>query len=159
MDLKTTRSKIPHIYSVSTAVIPQLRSVCVCRVAEYFETSEQNDPKLPSTLQCERYPIYFLLVTLSVESRCVSLYNQPLLSHRLFQSVTNETNLEYHKVKVPHTVLLLLPSPKIPSVSASRFRATGHFKTSVPNDPRTTVNTTRSKASHMCSTTTPSSVL
>ncbi len=139
--------------SVSFALRPDIFELQVI-----LKKSAPNDPKL--TLNPTRSTVPRICVTSIHESQISVRFAlwPAVLRYRPFWKRYTEwpkNNLEPYKVKLPHTRYMCYWYPWLPNFTpfrsmTSRFRDTGYFETSAPNDLKKTLNPTRLKVPHMC---------
>ncbi len=93
---------------------------------------------------------YVLIVSIIPKFHSVTLYDQPFLRYRAFWDKCTEwpqNDLEPYKFKC--TPYIYTYCPRVSNFTQfcstiSLFQHTGHFETSAPNDPKMTLNPTRS---------------
>ena len=156
-----TRSNVPRI-CVTTVPDSKFQSVLLYGQTflsyRSFWKSAPNDPKL--TLNPTRSTVPRICVTSIHESQISVRFAlwPAVLRYRPFWKRYTEwpkNNLEPYKVKLPHTRYMCYWYPWLPNFTpfrsmTSRFRDTGYFETSAPNDLKKTLNPTRLKVPHMC---------
>ncbi len=103
------------------------------------------------TLDAHRHPSQVVLVFLG--PKFLFAIRVTVLSYRHFwdnHTERSHNNLEQCRVKVHHVCVTSVKESPYTSLHSgtSRFRVTGHVKTSVPNCPQTTLNDARWKVHH-----------
>ncbi len=117
-------------------------------VADHFETSSLNDPKM--ALKTIRSKVLHTINPKSQISISFLLYGQLFLSYGSFWEVHWMT---HRGQRYPHICATGTPPPPPKCISLrfalQTFRVTENFEKSAPNDTKMTLNTKRSKVTHI----------
>ncbi len=166
MTLDTKGSNVPHIHV--TAMLKTQISVCfdlrwaVSELQVIMRQVHWLTPKWHWALK--GHPMYMWQLLQSQISFRFALRTAPFELQAILRQVHWMTPNDVKRWKVKDTPHTCYNYPRLPNFSlfrpsSSRFRVSGHYETSAPNDPKITLSTKRSKVPHLHVTTIPESYI